>query len=759
MLLFSTPCIASNSVEFTLPIEKYHKNTTWSLFKKLFVFHIDNLNDQQVQASIDTLDHKNIDHTLWSIFEIRYIRNHWNYILNIFLSSSSSSSNDTKIISWSTFFTWLDYFLICESNMVYNIHKTQMYLDTCTYQWNMTPRMNLDNFIDRHHDKPMYEMLEQKIHSNLFFQPFGWPMFQSCSLESSAALPFFFHSPGGILVGHSMSGKTTCMLDYFIKHLEQSTENIIMCIESIDIPTIHHVLARMNQSKIYLVTNKKEFRLISKTYIGGMIILVVDLIQQSEILNYLKKITWNHIIWDVAFLAPCELPRFTQKFSEQTFTRINGKLRMRIWNRWKQVLTLLTNNTHHKTKLWIINNMNYISDSLQIGISYQPHNKDFEYAIRKHVCFYIHEPRFDDNINFTLVYLPIYETVSLPVDQMYIAMKYLLDLPVNITTTQKIKHFLYYLHDLENGMVKSNHEILVKLLEWSNFKKPGGETYIPVPQWNIIPIENKNQGKNETLMFICDQNNNSQQDHKEEKEENKELICCCVCFEPSHYLVRNEVCQHVACYSCMQQLTLIKSTCPLCRKPFSCQFFKIHQNPNNSNNSNNPNNPNDVIYYFNNSIMNYIHTTQWLLPDSVILFVTHFYPRLKEYEHLLQTQYGKESVFIFQSYLYHKWPIQLSPSIKFVIVHANDLLYLRHEKWIDYMMITDLYFESSTLAFMMNYFKHVPHRYIWIQLQKPSHAILRWFLTYQLHTQYLLMDRSPCYPMLRDYVEQFKALF
>jgi hypothetical protein len=357
------------------------------------------------------------------------------------------------------------------------------------------------------------------------------------------------------------------------------------------------------------------------------------------------------------------------------------------------------------------------------------------------------------------VYLPIYETVSLPVDQMYIAMKYLLDLPVNITTTQKIKHFLYYLHDLENGMVKSNHEILVKLLEWSNFKKPGGETYIPVPQWNIIPIENKNQGKNETLMFICDQNNNSQQDHKEEKEENKELICCCVCFEPSHYLVRNEVCQHVACYSCMQQLTLIKSTCPLCRKPFSCQFFKIHQNPNNSNNPNNPNNPNDVIYYFNNSIMNYIHTTQWLLPDSVILFVTHFYPRLKEYEHLLQTQYGKESVFIFQSYLYHKWPIQLSPSIKFVIVHANDLLYLRHEKWIDYMMITDLYFESSTLAFMMNYFKHVPHRYIWIQLQKPSHAILRWFLTYQLHTQYLLMDRSPCYPMLRDYVEQFKALF
>lgn len=622
---------------------------------------------------------------------------------------------------------------------------------------NSTTSSKWEMFLKEHEEKRMCDWLEHKMHDSLVVTPWVWPMWRQTS-----SLPIGMQRKGGVIVGPPASGKTRDLLRWVLTSAATRNQKSLYITEVRDAPVVHDVVTRcspfMNVSVWMSKYDIPEVESLAQLpqMDSGVWIVDINLIEHPVLQVWLDHIKPLHrVILDVQFRWACEY----------NGTHASCKSRpgvTRKWNRWLQQVLY----PYPETILWRIVSLGFgeqtITELMNIGDikSSDGFQTDLEWALRYMLCFYVspvrhvYEPSWKyvgQTSHMAVEVLPKFTTMHLPVEQMILAAR---NLNRSRSCNTKISLFMDLILSLETGSAKSERDILLPLLEWSNHRRPGGASYVPVPSWSSITVNQENDAN------VVNVN------HSDDEKASSSLGVCGICLEPSAHLVRNEVCIHVICYPCLVRSNMEKSQCPMCRRTYHSRFFKMTDTT--AAPSADLLTVDHLPHYVNSSIVQRLYRLSLGLGllhqqyfNGTCLIVTHCPRRIDEFSDTLRQRFGAHQVCALKGWSNKHWQqwYKLWPRYAFLVTHVSNMCFFRYEKFIKYVIVADLNFTSVALSDLMNYFPFAIQKRVWIQDQMPSQCIYNWFCTQMCNSYSSATGAQACYAHMHTYLKQWLDLF
>ena len=528
-----------------------------------------------------------------------------------------------------------------------------------TFYADCIKKTSLYQFLTERKKRPVYEYVVYPTAERDYLCPYE-PMFvQKVKAQERR---------GGIVWSRPGKGLTTQMLHYAYKQ----TGKILYIASLKDVAIIYHFYQQsklLKTKKVSIIWENKSLHFSDDT--DDMVIICSELLNQHSFLKRkVRESIWSEVIWDTGL--------------EQQ-------------NYFQSLLKALP----HIQVLWVVHHQHQGSLPRYVSLfnlyelfgvknaddsPYSEVTSALTYGFYKHCSYFYNNSVLPDKTRLNMQ-LSFAVNHGITHEMLYVALREVLK---NRDLLIKIR-FLELLNHIQNGARCSKKDLFQQLMKFSNNVMPGGKTYNPILPYDRLPCVKLSIPKPDQ---------------------------CIICMGPPNRLVYNVGCdQHLFCYDCMERCIREKSECPLCRRPYEANYYRLE--------SHSPCKKRKVEAQDDNKIQvdedDLIHNEEliqhmenkiksWLAIDSAqtILFLTFNESMLPIYHKRAQS-WGKTlyipTIQSGKNWSQAKKHYKKMSKCQIVVTHADNAVYLRSYPFTK-VFITGFHTREQTQWIIDKYFMH-----------------------------------------------------
>lgn len=541
-----------------------------------------------------------------------------------------------------------------------NIFSVLTDFKECNLQKNLcsegVKKVSLYQFLEERKKRPVYEYLVYPTNED-YLCPYE-PMFQQKTKAQERR--------GGIIWSRPGKGLTTKMLHYAY----QQTGRILYIVSIKDVAVVYHFYQQtklLKKKKVTLIWENKIA--LEKDQDQEMVIICSELLhRQSFLKKKVKEGIWSEVIWDTGL---DQQNNFYQLLKTLPHTQTLWIIHHQHQGDLSSYVSLF--NLYELFGIRLPDTSNQVTEALTFGFykhcSYFYSDSLLPYKARLHM-------RVSFSVNHGITY-----------ELLHVALREVLQQNNNMVKMR----FLELLNHVQNGARCSKKDLFQQIMKFTHNMMPGGKIYNPIPPYDALPCIKLSDPKPDQ---------------------------CIICMGPPQKLVYNVGCQkHLFCYDCMEKCIREKSECPLCRRPFQSNYYRIEShNPLKKRKVEDQPSKNTLIdeddLIHNEEFIHYIEKKikEWLLvdPKQTILFLTFNESMLTNY-HAQAKTWGK-TLYIPSNQSGQIWKqakkhYKNMEKYQIIVTHADNAVYLRSYPF-DKVFVTGYHTREQTQWVIDHYFMH-----------------------------------------------------
>lgn len=582
--------------------------------------------------------------------------------------------------------------------------------------WNIYPQNNFllykslavnvhaDNFIRLHDQVPLYRFL-------------CYPMTDKtrclCPYKTSLRTIRLNQAVqgGGLFIGDCGVGKTTKMMQYLFSDSSSGGRNggdqKTLFVASVKDRPLIDQLCQQQQQQITCVWSVTDIPSANNNNNNNQIYVLNDeLIRRSKtVKSWLKRQGWSRIVLD----------NFDQLYVYPKLLLFCHQLQVPIvW---------LLSNSHQVQKHDFLKRVVYMFGLQQTFPEYvfSDNLNLFNGAIFHNLSYRMTNIAPIRNTNKETVYMVLPRLTNVyPDRQIRQALKF---------NAEKVKYpvgecnaLLSLLCMIDSGMRLNKKQMMKKLMTLSNMERPGGGVYWYLPPYNDLQVCKVGHEFPPSQRF------------------------CIICQDQLRCAVKNKVCRHVFCYSCLDSWNLIKSECPHCKQTFEATFFRVEFQKVSARKRRRTKQQEFVVnteasmmimnqtcdeQYVDEKELFYDYTRQECLKIVLrksqydqILLITHFDEMLDVYEEVVHTVMPKVKLHVART-LDDLSRVNNNNnnnnSSRVMLITSNLMTYFKHDSSIEQVVLLDNNHDPTSFLLWYNYFRQTTSRVLMVKNKSIGH--------------------------------------